>query len=314
MWNQQRSLHWCTLALLALGASSTGSFCFTSRVASSKCLCCHAASHPPTIHLLLSTYRLPSRCSLLSTSRNLPSYHPSAPSNPLSSASWVPMACSQGPRKRIRSLQLQQLVPVTLALVCFVACSRVVDMNTRRLSAISIVDYRDTPSIVRLHERPLELRVDTRARRSSSSSSASNNTVPALQRTPPTRSLALDLREAPQMKRICAPTGQALEELYNSTNGPKWKNNANWLQGDPCQQAWYGVLCKGSNITHLYVRPHISSPFGPNRLLVVARCVAARCRRLAARRSLNSNQLVGTVPLSIGNLTTVNYLYASRQT
>jgi hypothetical protein len=36
----------------------------------------------------------------------------------------------------------------------------------------------------------------------------------------------------------------ALVSLYNSTNGPAWSNNTNWLIGDPCVNSWTGVRCK----------------------------------------------------------------------
>jgi len=34
-----------------------------------------------------------------------------------------------------------------------------------------------------------------------------------------------------------------LTALYNNTNGPGWTNRTNWLTGDPCDNAWYGVTC-----------------------------------------------------------------------
>ena len=43
-------------------------------------------------------------------------------------------------------------------------------------------------------------------------------------------------------------------DLYHATNGPKWRNNSNWLNGDPCKQSWKGVDCWGSSsIEWLYV-------------------------------------------------------------
>jgi hypothetical protein len=35
----------------------------------------------------------------------------------------------------------------------------------------------------------------------------------------------------------------ALVDLYSSTNGNLWHNNANWLQGDPCENRWFGITC-----------------------------------------------------------------------
>lgn len=47
-----------------------------------------------------------------------------------------------------------------------------------------------------------------------------------------------DVTEIPQAE--C----EALVQLYNSTDGPNWTNNTDWLQTNtPCN--WYGVACTG---------------------------------------------------------------------
>jgi len=63
----------------------------------------------------------------------------------------------------------------------------------------------------------------------------------------------------------------ALVALYNSTNGDDWTDNAGWNTGDPCGDSWYGVTCDEDN--------HITG------------------------LSLSSNQLTGSIPPEIGNLT-----------
>lgn len=35
----------------------------------------------------------------------------------------------------------------------------------------------------------------------------------------------------------------ALKDLFNTTNGAYWRDNTNWMLGDPCQNKWYGVAC-----------------------------------------------------------------------
>ena len=35
----------------------------------------------------------------------------------------------------------------------------------------------------------------------------------------------------------------ALTDIYNSTNGPYWTTQTNWLVGNPCTNQWYGVSC-----------------------------------------------------------------------
>ncbi len=71
---------------------------------------------------------------------------------------------------------------------------------------------------------------------------------------------------------------QALVALYNSTNGANWINKDNWIVpgtvGDnPC--GWYGVTCSGSRVTEL---------------------------------KLDCNQLTGTLPPEIGNLSALKVL------
>ena len=36
---------------------------------------------------------------------------------------------------------------------------------------------------------------------------------------------------------------EALVDLYDSTNGAGWSRNDNWLNGDPCDNNWFGVTC-----------------------------------------------------------------------
>ena len=67
----------------------------------------------------------------------------------------------------------------------------------------------------------------------------------------------------------------ALVELYNSTNGTSWTNNFHWLTYNPID-AWYGVYVKDG---------HVSS-IGPQ-----------------------SNNLVGTIPNALANLTQLRLLY-----
>src|SRR3954467_10406512 len=60
----------------------------------------------------------------------------------------------------------------------------------------------------------------------------------------------------------------ALVDLYNSTNGPGWGSNENWLTGPV--STWYGIEVTGTRVTAIFM------------LL---------------------NSLKGSIPSSIGNLT-----------
>ena len=68
----------------------------------------------------------------------------------------------------------------------------------------------------------------------------------------------------------------ALVDLYHSTNGLTWKNNSNWLNS-PLSE-WFGVKVTNNRVTGLY---------------------------------LVNNQLNGTLPASLGNLTAISDLYLS---
>ena len=73
----------------------------------------------------------------------------------------------------------------------------------------------------------------------------------------------------------------ALVVLYNSTNGPGWKNNTNWLSAQPIN-TWYGVTTG-----------------------YVTKCVKGEPiqDRLVSRLNLGSNNLTGNIPVELGNLT-----------
>jgi len=66
---------------------------------------------------------------------------------------------------------------------------------------------------------------------------------------------------------------QGLYDLYNGLDGPNWLDNSNWLTGDPCVDAWHGIVCS-FNTTTGHVRGIL----------------------------LESNLLSGELPLSITNL------------
>ena len=69
----------------------------------------------------------------------------------------------------------------------------------------------------------------------------------------------------------------ALIALYNSTTGANWADNSGWLGVAGTECSWYGVYCDGDGI---YVH----------------------------EIDLYSNNLTGTIPVEIGNLTNLDYL------
>ncbi len=46
---------------------------------------------------------------------------------------------------------------------------------------------------------------------------------------------------------------QALVDFYNAAGGPSWSVSTNWLVGDPCAEAWSGVICDAANASVTYV-------------------------------------------------------------
>lgn len=69
----------------------------------------------------------------------------------------------------------------------------------------------------------------------------------------------------------------ALVDLYNSTNGTNWKTKTNWLTGRVSE--WFGISVSGNRVVQV---------------------------------SLVNNQLDGTLPSSIGNLTSINGIFLSK--
>ena len=107
---------------------------------------------------------------------------------------------------------------------------------------------------------------------------------------------------------IPASERAALTSLYNSTNGDKWDNNSGWKQpplhgdgfalpGTEC--SWYGVECTGGFVTKVGLYSNQLSGSIPTEL--------GNLTNLALL-SLNSNQLSGSIPPQLGNLTNLTFL------
>ncbi|MES2731011.1 MAG: leucine-rich repeat domain-containing protein [Bacteroidota bacterium] len=89
----------------------------------------------------------------------------------------------------------------------------------------------------------------------------------------------------------------ALVALYNSTNGANWTNNTDWLTGKV--DTWYGVTVNGGKVTglHLYGNQLIGS-------------LPSELGNLTALQDLylDNNQLNGSIPASMGKLTALRDL------
>jgi Leucine-rich repeat (LRR) protein len=92
----------------------------------------------------------------------------------------------------------------------------------------------------------------------------------------------------------------ALVDLYNSTNGPGWTYKTNWLTGSV--KTWYGVTVTNARVTNLefYI-------YGNN----LNGTLPASLGNLTALKSLllvNNSKLIGSIPTEIGNLTALQTL------
>jgi gliding motility-associated-like protein/uncharacterized delta-60 repeat protein len=105
----------------------------------------------------------------------------------------------------------------------------------------------------------------------------------------------------------CVPAIQraALIALYNSTNGASWTNNANWLSAD--ESTWHGVTITGCNVTRI--------DLGGNNMLGSLPAEIGNLTSLThlnlGQNGISTNVLSGAIPASIGNLTNLQVLYLS---
>jgi len=92
---------------------------------------------------------------------------------------------------------------------------------------------------------------------------------------------------------------EALVELYNSTFGPYWTNRDGWLATTtPC--SWYGVTCSGGHVTNLGLIANNLSGTVPESL--------GNLSNLEVLYLFN-NQLAGPIPASLGSLSSLEWLY-----
>ncbi|QSE95889.1 T9SS type A sorting domain-containing protein [Fulvivirga lutea] len=87
----------------------------------------------------------------------------------------------------------------------------------------------------------------------------------------------------------------ALVELYNTTNGPDWLDNTNWLVGNV--NTWFGVGVNGGRVTDLFLS---------NNNLTGS--ISASIGALSALENIDflGNSVGGTLPASFWNISTLN--------
>jgi hypothetical protein len=83
----------------------------------------------------------------------------------------------------------------------------------------------------------------------------------------------------------------ALVDLYNSTNGPGWSNQTNWLSSAPVS-SWYGVTVAGGRVTQLSLTNSNLKGTLPNSITTLPLTVL----------NLRFNQLGGNIPAALGSI------------
>ncbi|MFN8357894.1 MAG: T9SS type A sorting domain-containing protein [Spirosomataceae bacterium] len=83
-----------------------------------------------------------------------------------------------------------------------------------------------------------------------------------------------------------------LTAIYNATGGPNWTNKTNWLSdNNPC--GWYGIACNSNRVTKIDLRE--------NNVIGVLPIEIGNLTNLQTLW-LSTNQLSGSIPSQIGNL------------
>lgn len=85
----------------------------------------------------------------------------------------------------------------------------------------------------------------------------------------------------------------ALVDLYNSTDGPHWKNNTNWLTSNPVS-TWYGILRSQLKIEQITL--------ANNNLTGKIPANIGDLTGLSFGLDLSNNHLTGSIPGTIGDL------------
>ena len=87
--------------------------------------------------------------------------------------------------------------------------------------------------------------------------------------------------------------------LYNSTNGDNWSDNSGWNGALGTECSWYGVTCTGDSVTQLSL---ISNQLTGS--------IPAELGNLTnlQRLNLSTNQLTGSIPVELMNMTSLDFL------
>lgn len=97
----------------------------------------------------------------------------------------------------------------------------------------------------------------------------------------------------------------ALVDLYNATDGANWTNNTNWLSGTV--DTWFGISVIDARVTEVDLGDDGTASFNGNNLLGSLPTSIGDLDSLTVL-NLASNQVSGSIPIEIGNLTNLESL------
>ncbi len=110
--------------------------------------------------------------------------------------------------------------------------------------------------------------------------------------------LLVTLSERTVQAQVAEDDSLALVALYNATDGANWTDNTNWLT-TPVSQ-WFGVTVDGDRVTELNLAANQLTGSIPPELGNLTGLTFL---------DLNSNQLTGSIPPELGNLTGLTQLF-----
>ena len=97
-----------------------------------------------------------------------------------------------------------------------------------------------------------------------------------------------------------------LLEFYDACNGPRWSVQRNWGVGEPCANAWHGVVCFGGRVVELLLNLNNVACMGS--LNVTALATHARELRYI---DLSDNLFTGDLPKELFNMTQLQSIVLS---
>src|SRR3954469_9100841 len=110
--------------------------------------------------------------------------------------------------------------------------------------------------------------------------------------------LGLCVNVIPAKAQVNVQDSLALVDLYNSTDGPHWKNQTNWLTSSPLEK-WHGITVTNERVAQISLRYNNLAGNIPSTIGNLVNLTDFR---------LDHNELKGAIPSSFGNLVNLTIL------